>query len=610
VLLERLPPADCELLMNQLGDGLGPEAHARVIAASDGNPLFLEEMTALARERGTVTVPPTIHALLAARLERLPVEERELLERGAVEGEVFHRLALRALAGNRAASDLERAIAGLVRKELIRPHPPTIEPDEAFRFRHLLIRDAAYDRLAKATRSKLHELFAGWLDDNARELAELDEIVGWHLEQAVRYQRELGREVDPALTHRAAERIHAAGRRASERGDVAAATNLLERVLELASEDSTLRATAAVDLAELLIDVGDLTRVDALLNTAGHDQNAADLAALTRFEWMVHAQPQDATREIRRSLPRILERFTIAADTRGLAKAHWVASQLHWLATQATAAGEELRLAAAYALKAGDRGMRSRALGEYMKTLVYGREDAPTLAREVAMIEDEEDLGPYLRAFLDLARAELRRLQGNLDDARRFTHRAIDGFGALGMGAVQGGLWQDLGQTELSAGDPAAALAALLRSDAILAQLEERAFRSTTQALLADAYERLGSRDEARVAIELSDELSATEDVLNYVNTHQVRARLALAEGDRAGAESWARSATEYASRTDFLRSIAQARLNLARVLLAVGSKEHAIVEAREALELYNAKGDQPGVADARACLETLSRAV
>jgi hypothetical protein len=61
--------------------------------------------------------------------------------------------------------------------------------------------------------------------------------------------------------------------------------------------------------------------------------------------------------------------------------------------------------------------MRSRALGEYLRTLIYGRENAHTVAREIRAIQ-EERLGPYLSAFLDLGRAELERLNGNFDEAR------------------------------------------------------------------------------------------------------------------------------------------------------------------------------------------------
>src|SRR4029077_8667955 len=164
VLLEPLAAEASASLVAWLADGLDPDAQARGVRASEGNPLFLEEMASLALERGTTTVPPTIQALLSARLERLALEERELLQRGAGEGEVFHRLAVRALAAEDLAAELEPRLAALVRKELIRPHPATLQGDDAFRFRHLLIRDAAYDALPKASRAELHERFANWLE--------------------------------------------------------------------------------------------------------------------------------------------------------------------------------------------------------------------------------------------------------------------------------------------------------------------------------------------------------------------------------------------------------------------------------------------------------------
>ena len=224
-----------------------------------------------------------------------------------------------------------------MRKELIRPHAPAFQDDEAFRFRHLLIRDAAYDGLPKATRAELHERFASWLEENASELAELDEIAGWHLEQTVRYQRELGRKVDPVLARRAAEHLHAAGRRAGERSDVAAARNLLERAHALAADP--LRARIGVDLAEQLIEGGDLTRVDALLSPAEQDPATAAQAALTRFEWLIRAQPEEITGTLEAALPEMLAQLAQAGDERGLARAHLLAYWVHMEGARATPAG-------------------------------------------------------------------------------------------------------------------------------------------------------------------------------------------------------------------------------------------------------------------------------
>jgi tetratricopeptide (TPR) repeat protein len=284
------------------------------------------------------------------------------------------------------------------------------------------------------------------------------------------------------------------------------------------------------------------------------------------------------------------------------------AFELQWYAGRITAAGEELRLVADYAGDAGDEGTRARALGWSLIALIAGPQDAKTLETAIGAIE-REDLGPYLAAYLDRGRAELERLKGNLDEARRFARRAIEGVGALGTGATQGGFELVLGELELSAGLPAAAVETLLHCDTILAELGEQSIRSTTQALLAQAYERLGNRKEARASIELSDELAAREDLLTCMTTHRVRARLALAEGDEAGAEKWARSAVQYASRTEFGRWTAEARLDLARVLFALDRPQEATTEARATLDLYKTKGDLLGIREASAVLDEISPA-
>jgi class 3 adenylate cyclase len=345
LLLEPLASSDSEALLDALGDGLDRDARARVIAASEGNPLFLEEMAALARERGTVEIPPTIHALLCARLEQLAIEERELLERGAVEGEVFHRLVVKALAGDRLGPEVERRLAGLVRKELIRPHPATFRGDEAFRFRHLLIRDAAYDTLPKATRADLHERFADWLEENATDLLELDEIAGWHLEQAVRYRRELGQEADPRLAARAVGHLHVAGRRATERRDTSAARNLLERALALTAPGDSRHAQVALALAEAAADAGEYEGLEELL-AAATDPETAPVANLVRLQWLSAARPDQFFNEVDGSLPAATEELERRGDARGLAKAHWVAHIPHLMACQATPMAEELRIAA------------------------------------------------------------------------------------------------------------------------------------------------------------------------------------------------------------------------------------------------------------------------
>ncbi len=242
VLLEPLAPDEADELIERLlgDDDLHPSLQARIRETAAGNPLFLEEMLAMLQEEGAdgdVIVPPTIQALLAARLDQLAAAERGVLECGAVEGEVFHRGAVQALAP--AEAEIDSRLTTLVRKELVRPDRATLPGEDAYRFRHLLIRDAAYDALPKSTRATLHESFARWLETQAGSLIELDEMVGYHFEQAYRYRTELS-PIDEAarrLGELAAEHLARGGRVAADRGDVRAAESLLRRADALLPEE-------------------------------------------------------------------------------------------------------------------------------------------------------------------------------------------------------------------------------------------------------------------------------------------------------------------------------------------------------------------------------------
>jgi len=226
----RLEPLPAEQVDALIGAAVSGELRQRIARAAGGNPLFISEMLAMAAGNAEVEVPPTLKALLAARLDQLDEAERKVLERGSVEGEIFHRGAVQALAPEE--TQVTTRLAGLVRRELIRPDRAQLAGDDGYRFRHLLIRDAAYDALPKAVRADLHARFAAWLDEHGHALVERDEIAGYHLEQAARYHAELG-QADPALAERAAERLATAGRRAIDRQDDRTGAALLARAAEL-----------------------------------------------------------------------------------------------------------------------------------------------------------------------------------------------------------------------------------------------------------------------------------------------------------------------------------------------------------------------------------------
>src|SRR5439155_12190181 len=201
-----------------------------------------------------------------------PREERVVLERGAVEGKEFHRGTVVALAPEERDADARLTI--LVRKDLIRPERATLPGDDAYRFRHLLIRDAAYDALPKATRAELHERFAAWLDERGADLVEQDEIVGYHLEQACRYSAELGRP-DPDLGVRAAVRLGEAGRRALARGDAGAAKSLLSRAASLLPPGDARRIAMLIELGNALIESAEFAEAESLLEETAQIAAAA-----------------------------------------------------------------------------------------------------------------------------------------------------------------------------------------------------------------------------------------------------------------------------------------------------------------------------------------------
>jgi class 3 adenylate cyclase len=245
IRLDRLTAGDVDSLLPL---GLPGELRERIARAAGGNPLFVHEMIGMAlASEGEVVVPPTLQALLAARLDQLETGERTVLERASVEGEVFHRGGVQALEPE--ADRVTARLATLVRKQLIEPHTPVYSGEDGFRFRHLLIRDAAYDALTKATRAELHERFAAWLEEHGSSVVELDELLGYHLEQSCTYRRELGGngEVRGALSARASRHLAAAGRRAIERQDYRAAANLLGRAAGVLP-DGACDARLEVDL--------------------------------------------------------------------------------------------------------------------------------------------------------------------------------------------------------------------------------------------------------------------------------------------------------------------------------------------------------------------------
>ena len=208
LLLEPLSEADGEALVRELlGADLPEPVAGRIVAAAEGNPLFVEELIGMLLDDGhlrrvgggvevagaieRVELPPTIQALLTARLDRLSNAERGVVERASIEGQVFHLGALAALGA--APDEILPTVRTLARKQLFRSDQAALPGQDAYRFRHILIREAAYERVAKEVRARWHEAFADWLEALAGErVSEYEELLGHHLAEAARYRLEIG----------------------------------------------------------------------------------------------------------------------------------------------------------------------------------------------------------------------------------------------------------------------------------------------------------------------------------------------------------------------------------------------------------------------------------
>jgi tetratricopeptide (TPR) repeat protein len=208
------------------------------------------------------------------------------MERAAVIGRKFHRGALVELLPEPLRTEVDVNLRSLVRKELISPDRSLLPGEDAYRFRHQLIRDTAYDSIPKAERAELHERFAAWLtalvgDDAAGQ----DETVGSHLERASRFLAELspGDEHGRALASRAASLMITAGFRARDRGDEGTATSLLRRADALLSPDDTRRVPVLLALGESFDDDASIVCLSEAAHLAEQARDQA-LIGWTRAE--------------------------------------------------------------------------------------------------------------------------------------------------------------------------------------------------------------------------------------------------------------------------------------------------------------------------------------
>ena len=618
VRLEPLADAEAaDLLRHLVGTArLGGRASARILAVAEGNPLFVEEVVAMlvddgilipgdghsaAGELTAIAVPPTIQALLAARLDRLEPLERAVIEAASVEGKEFTRERVAALLEDAAAS-IGGLLRTLVRKDLIRP----VGADaQTFRFRHQLVRDAAYEGMPKELRAGLHERFADWLEARPSVFPVVDELLGYHVERAVRLRRELGEteEATAELAGRASAHLGAAGLRAAQRDDPSAASTLLERAIALVEPDDVARGALLPALGASLFEAGRLTQAISVLDEAIARAPEPRLEARARIERefvRLESEASVGTERARRAADETLPVLEREGDDAGQCRAWYLRAQAAWIAGRVGQADSAWCEAAVCARRAHDDRELFRILGMRATAAVLGPTPVGDAIRRCHGYRELVEASPVAAALMVNPLASLHAMQGDFELADRFLNEAnetLDQLGSLGWVSHHEAL------VRMLEGRPGMAELPLRSAVERLASMGDGELLATTLAMLAQAVFAQGQLEEAEQLCRMAAGAGAHDDIVTQVIWRGVQAKILAHQGRPEDAETLARDAVALVAPTDLLSHHGDAMLDLAEVLRTISRTDeyHGVVHA--ALSLYEKKGNVIGAARARSLL-------
>ena len=620
VLLEPLGETEAgDLLRYLLGTArLGDRTVARILEVAEGNPLYVEEIVAMLADQGlvglpdgdvSIAVPPTIHALLAARLDGLQDGERAVIEAAAIEGKEFAREQVEALVGDPMRGAVGGHLLSLVRTDLIRPADTH---EGAFRFRHQLIRDAAYDGIPKDARAVLHERFAGWLEEHRPDLPSVDELLGHHLERAVVLRRELG-EGDATTTDlaaRASAGLLRAGRRAAVREEPAAA-RLLERSAALAADSE--RATVLVHLANALQNDGELLRGAVVAHEAVRLAGvASDRSTITRARLvelsitMGHTETDTDMATFEAAVKPLISELELLDDDEGLAEGLRLMAYIT-MDRYADATGY-LERALVHADRAGNQLDAARAAATLGFHALFGPVPTAEAIERCRALRDGVAGHRGATAALLRFEAVLVAMRGDIDGGRALHARADDILADLGSPA-QATANASFTRTfvELLAGEPARAEQAARAGLEAFEAMGNRNQGSTAAALVGLALVEQGRDDEALEFADLAAAWAVRDDTVSQAGQLGVRGRVLAGRGEHAAAEAAATQAVALSQASDEISMRGDALVDLAVVLERAGRAKDATEALREAVALYERKGNAVSAGRARATIERLA---
>jgi tetratricopeptide (TPR) repeat protein len=616
VLLEPLTERECdELIENLLGrTKLAPEARDRILEAAEGNPLFVEQMLSMLIDDGllhrddghwvstgeisSMQVPPSIQALLAARLDRLGEEERAVIECAAVVGRVFYRGAVSELTAEPLRQAVPTHLMTLVRRELIRPQASEYG-QETYRFRHMLIRDAAYEAMPKQMRADLHERFAAWLESQVGDrVREYEEILGYHLEEAHRYLSELGPldERGHELGRRAGSLLASAGIRAANRGDRLGGIGLLSRAAELLPEDLPERIRVLPDLAAALQDAGELSRAESVLEEglrAATREGDRPTELRIRMLGVLHrlmTQPMYPYSEALVEAERIARDAESVGELRVEVEAWYMVGAVRFWGGHSQESMEAIDRAWKLSVESDLTWGLLEGCQAQFGNITWGH-----LPVEEGIRRAEAGLrsvpGLLSEGYASCSLASCHAMLGRFDEARAEQDRGEEIMTQAGMTlTVEAGHGRSF--IELLGGNPESVVERLRGGIEKVREAGETGFLSTSAAVMAEALVALDRHEEALEYTQLAESLAAPGDVASQGAWRRIKALILLHQGHPKEAEELAREALAIADPTDHWNERGQTYMALATVLHTARGLDEALAAAREALSTFERKGN------------------
>ena len=559
-------------------------------------------------------VPPTIQALLAARLDQLTGDERAVIQRAAVCGKQFHVGAVAALLDG---EEVQPILMSLVRRDVLRPERSSLAGQDAFRFRHQLIRDAAYEAAPKALRAELHERFADWLEGvGEARVEEFEEILAYHLERAYRLLEELGPLDDAGreLALRAAEHYAASARRASDRSDDRAAATMFRRAADLLPEGHPDRPRALYDAGH-----ASLRGLEPPVAVAALDEavRAASTAGLRSLEWMARidrglvslmTDPLGyTTDDLRAEVAEAMAELETGGDDEALAIV-WIAlATVEWMPCRFDAAREAAIHAVEHARRSGDRWLLMDAMTIQVGTELLGS-TTPAEGRPLLdAVTDEFGQDGMIGHVAQVQEACFAAMSGEFDRARR----EIRGSEALaerfGSEFWMSATYEFGGHVEEMAGDLAAAEHAYRQEYELHRRTGDEGHGSTSAAYLAMALARLGRSDEAEEFATIARTIGAEDDLATQASARSAQALVRSVRGEHDDARRLAREAVDMYADAQSPWFQGNTLMVLAEVSRAARASEETVEAATAALAAYERKGHEPGVVSARALIDDVS---